>query len=265
MSSDPPTQFDHAVLLVPYHDLRKPPSWVTNNFTLSPGGRHADGKTENCLIMFRDGTYLELIAFINDDPEKRKGHWWDKPFGIVDFALTGGDFNHGHLSEGLSQAKSKIEYEEPKEGGRMMEKPRRELRWKVTFPKGVKRGTAPFWCNDVTPRDWRAAATDGNTRHPSGAIGLAGMTVEVPEEEFEDAEKAYGVLTQAARGHRRFAVGTPFDVGRIPDPEIEVKRKADNSDQEPILTLILQSPARDGLLDIEEKVGNGLVRIKFVK
>lgn len=45
-------------------------------FTISPGGRHADNRTENRLVIFADGSYLELIAFINDDPEKREGHWW---------------------------------------------------------------------------------------------------------------------------------------------------------------------------------------------
>lgn len=87
---------DHVVLLLPYAQLQDLPAWVTNNFTVSEGGKsailattphifwahkrflgkHADGKTENKLILFRDGSYLELIAFVNDDPEKRKGHWW---------------------------------------------------------------------------------------------------------------------------------------------------------------------------------------------
>lgn len=72
-------QLDHVVLLVPYEDVVNPPSWVTDNFIINPGGTHADGKTENKLVLFADGTYLELIAFINDDAEKRRGHWWDKP------------------------------------------------------------------------------------------------------------------------------------------------------------------------------------------
>lgn len=55
---------------------------------IQPGGKHADGRTENRLVVFRDGTYLELIAFIDDAPEKRRGHWWDRAFGVVDYALT---------------------------------------------------------------------------------------------------------------------------------------------------------------------------------
>ena len=67
---------DHVVLLLPYKTLNDLPSWVTSNFKVSEGGQHADEKTVNRLVLFRDGTYLELIAFVNDDPQKRKGHWW---------------------------------------------------------------------------------------------------------------------------------------------------------------------------------------------
>jgi hypothetical protein len=28
------------------------------------------------LILLADGSYIELIAFINDDPALREGHWW---------------------------------------------------------------------------------------------------------------------------------------------------------------------------------------------
>jgi hypothetical protein len=37
--------------------------------------RHGDNKTENKLIIFADGSYIELIAFIDDDPKLRDGHW----------------------------------------------------------------------------------------------------------------------------------------------------------------------------------------------
>jgi hypothetical protein len=41
------------------------------------------------LVVFRDGSYLELIAFIDDDPKHREGHWWgDKGWGVIDFAFT---------------------------------------------------------------------------------------------------------------------------------------------------------------------------------
>lgn len=35
-------QLDHVVLLIPYDSLVNPPSWITDNFTLSAGGKHGD-------------------------------------------------------------------------------------------------------------------------------------------------------------------------------------------------------------------------------
>jgi hypothetical protein len=73
------------------------------------------------LVLFRDGTYLELIAFINDDPKHREGHWWDKSFGVVDFALTTHDglksFQDEELEKRLKASGSEISYAEPREGG----------------------------------------------------------------------------------------------------------------------------------------------------
>lgn len=124
-------QLDHVVLLLPYKDILKPPSWLTDNFIISEGGRHADNRTENRLVLFADGSYLELIAFIDDDPENRDGHWWDKPFGVVDFALTTIDESFGELDgikERLSQTDTQISYSDPKHGGRL--KPDgTELQW----------------------------------------------------------------------------------------------------------------------------------------
>jgi hypothetical protein len=39
-------QLDHIVILLPYTDIVNPPSWITDCFTISPGGRHGDNKTE---------------------------------------------------------------------------------------------------------------------------------------------------------------------------------------------------------------------------
>ena len=52
---------DHVVLLLPYDYLGNPPEWIAKNFTVSAGGKHADGKTENRLVLFRDGTYVRFL------------------------------------------------------------------------------------------------------------------------------------------------------------------------------------------------------------
>lgn len=115
---------DHVVILVPYSYLSGLPGlpgsepsggggdggggegaqalpWFRELFTFSPGGRHADGVTENVLVLFRDGVYLEFIAFTpesaggSDAGEGktsggRDGHKWGKfvEGSVVDWAVT---------------------------------------------------------------------------------------------------------------------------------------------------------------------------------
>ena len=119
-----PPYLDHIIILLPYAKLLQLPAWIPKNFTVSPGGRHADGKTENRLVCFEDGSYIEFISFINDDPANRKGHWWgDRKFGIIDFAFThldlDADKNAKDVNERLRKIGGrKIRYLEPKEGDR---------------------------------------------------------------------------------------------------------------------------------------------------
>jgi hypothetical protein len=178
---------DHVIILVPYATLSNPPPWITKHFTLTPGGRHADGKTENKLICFQDGSYIELIAFINDDTKNREDHWWGKkPYGIIDFAFTTADSaeqNFKDIQGRLEDNEGAIRYKEPREGGRMREDGQ-ELKWKVTFPETTghyQRGELPFFCHDVTDRSLRVPIQLETTKHPSGAYGIKKMTICITE------------------------------------------------------------------------------------
>ncbi|KAH7052233.1 glyoxalase-like domain-containing protein, partial [Macrophomina phaseolina] len=177
---------DHIVVLLSYLELLNLPTWIKANFTVSPGGRHADGKTENKLILFQDGTYIELIAFLHDDPANRRGHWWgDKRHGIIDWALTSSTVEHANRAAAcLREWKSKQDnealadfaYTQPRQGGRR--KPDgQEIAWFVTFPQGVRRGLAPFWCHDSTPRQLRAPIGPQGLQHQCGAIGISNLIV----------------------------------------------------------------------------------------
>ena len=70
-----PIRLDHLVILV--HDL----GWATRDyeglgFRVTSGGEHADGLTHNALIPFVDGTYVELVAFLDrDDPRYNLWAW----------------------------------------------------------------------------------------------------------------------------------------------------------------------------------------------
>ncbi|KAL9622508.1 MAG: hypothetical protein Q9160_003184 [Pyrenula sp. 1 TL-2023] len=145
--------------------------------------------TANKLIIFADGSYIELIAFIDDDPTKQDGHWWnpaEKGYGIVDYAFTLPNSNDADAATTFNQLRDRIlrlDIPEPwkpqtlRSGSRR--KPSGELiEWHVSFPQAEARGRAPFWCFDVTPRERRVPANDpAATTHPNGARGVAELTI----------------------------------------------------------------------------------------
>jgi hypothetical protein len=197
---------DHIIILVPYDSLVSLPEWITTNFTVTPGGIHADGKTENKLICFRDGCYIELIAFIKDDPSLREDHFWgDKKFGIIDFAFTSRSDDaptlflqlEKRLRElDLGKDRPKVEYQPPVSGGRTRPDGQ-EVKWNVTFPvanTGYQRGELPFFCHDLTPRNLRVPFTEESVTHPNGAYGIDEMYIYASEERCASLAQAYSAI-----------------------------------------------------------------------
>ena len=257
-------ELDHVVLLIPYDTLKNPPNWITDNFTLSPGGRHGDNKTENRLVIFQDGTYLELIAFIDDDPEKRKGHWWDKPFGVVDFALTTSkkSLDHKGLKERLEKSGAGVSYGEPKTGGRSTNG--KDIKWEVTFPNNVPRGNVPFFCEDVTDRNWRVPQAKENTDHPCKALGMAGVVVEVQKAQLDKLSDANAaILDEKKDDNGRYRLAAPVKSNKLMPPTLKLQEAAKGSERELELALTLQISASDPKSSIHEKIGDGVVRIDF--
>lgn len=254
---------DHVVILLPYDYLENPPNWIKNNFTLSPGGRHGDNKTENRLVLFRDGTYIEFIAFIDDDPEKRKGHWWDKPYGVVDYAFCSAKFDYDELVKRLDSTDTGITYNPPKPGGRARPDGV-ELRWEVCFPKNVARGYVPFFCTDVTPRERRVPITIENTTHPCGALGMAGVAVEFKKDDLDHFSTATAaILGDTRRQDNEYSTHAPNEVEKMKQPTIRLHERASDSDMDLALTLILQTAGHETGGDIGERIDGGVVSIKF--
>ncbi|VUC23979.1 unnamed protein product [Clonostachys rosea] len=191
---------DHFVIVVPYPFLASPPSWLTDAFTVSQGGKHADGVTENILVHLPDGSYLEFIAFVpGNDPAKRAGHrWGHKQEGTVaDWALTlnpaksgdQGEDIHGatafrKIQQAVLASQAEIQYPDPVRGGRLRPDGA-ELKWAVSGPKRqdgqtapIEPGQTPFWCLDSTPRNLRVPFEEpGATDHPSGILGVARVEI----------------------------------------------------------------------------------------
>lgn len=183
---------DHIVILVPHETLLNLPLWISEAFTVLTGGRHADGVTENKLIVLQDGVYLELIAFIPGKETERKSHRWGqrREGHIVDWANTlhnGADLEV--IRSRVAAAGSGIKYTAPSAGGRVRPDGT-ELQWTISAPyadddkvgavAAFAGGEAPFWCLDRTPRNLRVPhQVESNVKHASGAVGVAGVTVSV--------------------------------------------------------------------------------------
>jgi glyoxalase-like protein len=190
-SARSPASLDHIILLVP--SLSNLPASITQHFTLTAGGTHADGLTENILISLASGTYIELIAFTDKAPpgsQARSGHWWgEKREGTwIDWCLGGyppsktpeqqrdGGGEGGQGYEGGEEAMG-IEYARPMGGGRVLPGGN-TIRWEVTFPSATYvRGSVPFFCHDVTPRELRVPGSKEAIEHPCGAVGVAEVRI----------------------------------------------------------------------------------------
>ncbi len=171
------TGLDHLVILVEaledaiagYEEL---------GFTVTPGGEHADGLTRNALVPFADGTYLELVAFVNSTDE-RDNVWGWRPFsraggGLIDYCVASSDLaaDVRRLEEvgfGVSG---------PDAGGRQLPDGT-EIRWKSARVRQEGR-VLPFLIEDETPRALRVSGEPA-TRHPNGARGISRLSISTRE------------------------------------------------------------------------------------
>ncbi|GAA5841065.1 hypothetical protein JCM9279_000528 [Rhodotorula babjevae] len=190
-----PPALDHIIILVPHHLLANLPPSLTSAFTVTRGGKHADGLTENKLVILRDGSYLELIAFVpppsssSTSTSARDEHWWGRKLaGIIDYALTSPS----------PPSSFPAAYDPPCAGGRTRPDGA-AVEWLVTFPShAFERGAVPFWCHDVTPRALRVPVDDEDkAAHPCGAVGVRRLEVRVPQRAWDEALKAYEDLPGA--------------------------------------------------------------------
>ena len=79
--------FDHAVIAVQNLDVAIQ-DYCDLGFTVFRGGVHANRATENALIVFEDGTYLELLARTNEQPVA----------GLIDFGvLLNNEIGRAHV------------------------------------------------------------------------------------------------------------------------------------------------------------------------
>ncbi|QRV86849.1 hypothetical protein RhiJN_14867 [Ceratobasidium sp. AG-Ba] len=193
---------DHIIHLSPPGKLDEAVAhWESLGFKVIPGGQHADGLTSNALVSLADGVYIELIAFIHppssyppDHP--RHTHWWaPKQPGWIDWACLGlEDAVDETIHEREKQAESGVGYQPGQVGGRVRAGDGKELKWRVTFPERKHgRGSVPFFCQDLTPRELRVPSADTET-HTNTALGISHIHLSVPADTFSKVKAQLSVV-----------------------------------------------------------------------
>lgn len=221
MAAAASTLLDHIVILVPHDILLNLPPWLSETFTVLYGGRHADGVTENKLILFQDGVYIELIAFFPGKEQGKSHKWGQRREGhIIDWAntlLVENDL--AVIRSRVESAGTEINHSDPESGGRVRHDGK-ELQWVISAPiiqensnepDAFVGGEAPFWCLDRTPRDLRVPyQVEDKIKHPCGALGVAGLIVAVGDAQlFEKLRGVYDAL-QGQKGLRLDQKGHGF-------------------------------------------------------
>lgn len=189
-----PLALDHMVVVVDRLEAAAA-EFGAAGFTVTPGGRHDGLPTENALVVFADGTYLELLAMRT--PADREGlreirgtaKWEAHLAGVSAIArrflprLAGpagvGDFcaSRAPLARFAREARARGVVAA---GPVAMERRRPDgvvLAWELLLPAD---DTLPFFIADRTPRADRVPASPAATTHANGARGITQVTVRAP-------------------------------------------------------------------------------------
>lgn len=194
MSLSAGARLDHVVVIVP--SLAEAVAGFTQaGFTVTPGGRHDSIPTENALVCFSDGSYLELLAARESSARDelralRAGRGWERHLkgvsavarrflphlagadGVADWALQGDTLERRAArlrALGVKAAGPLAMGRERPDGVR--------LEWRLLLPESRLH---PFWIADRSPRELRVPADARSTTHSNGATGIAAVRVRTP-------------------------------------------------------------------------------------
>ncbi len=174
---------DHIVILVDDLDLASR-DYTALGFSVVNGGKHADGLTQNALIAFEDGSYLELLNFLSPPPN---GHLFARSAqsaeGIISYALLPDD-----IEADIARARQHgLHIRGPIRGGRLRPDGL-EIAWQTGR---ADHPALPFLCADLTPRDLRVPHGPAQL-HANGVSGIAEVAVLV--DDLEEAARLYSAL-----------------------------------------------------------------------
>jgi Glyoxalase-like domain len=193
-------RFDHAVVCVV--DLEEAiEDFRGLGFNPITGGTHAGGKTHNALIVFRDGTYLELLAPTSPalltglDPADRSSFLFlfAEGEGFRAYALVSDDLEADTVAmkaRGIS-----VDLQPPNGRARPDGV---QLRWRSAYLSEQPGTMTPFFLQDLTPRNLRVPDEPTSTTHPNGATGIWEVTIKMRKAPNDFHAQLFGVEGQPA-------------------------------------------------------------------
>lgn len=230
-----PLYLDHVVILV--NDLHAAiADYRALGFNAFFGGEHTGGKTHNALIVFQDGTYLELLA--PTDPALLKSvnaadrssflYMFQDGEGFGGCAFASDDL----VSDTTAMQARGLDVQLRPPGGRARPDGQ-ELRWRSAM---IGDSMTPFFIQDETPRVLRVPNEPEKTTQPNGVLGAAGLHIQVSDLQagLQRYQAIFGMeptATQftvrgvtlslsAAPGDRLVAIALRAGVSRTLDPAL---------------------------------------------
>lgn len=187
-------QLDHVVVVVSSL-AEATAAFVAAGFTVAPGGQHDAIPTENALVGFADGSYLELLAAREAGTRTelralRASERWERHLkGVSAIArrflpgLAGADGVADWVlcASALAPRAAALRAVNVKAAGPVrMSRQRADgerLEWDLLLPESALH---PFWIADRTPRERRVPGGAVATTHANGARGIAAVRVRTP-------------------------------------------------------------------------------------
>lgn len=181
-------RLDHLIIAV--HDLTTATAnYQALGFTVLPGGVHANGATHNALVVFADGSYLELLALTGSSPQNDAADYrflLQSGEGFVGYALQS-----DHLAVDVARMQARgVNINLAPEGGRQRPDGT-TLRWRTAVCDDGS--MSPFFIQDVTPRSLRVPDTPDATTHANGVRGICDVIFYVAD--LAAAIERYSAIT----------------------------------------------------------------------
>ncbi len=165
-------ELDHIVIAVDELD-KAVTDFNALGFDTVPGGRHEDLGTHNALIIFKDRTYLELLAPLPNRSRTGFPGVGGGNEGYVGFAL---------LAENIANAVNRLRERgvqiTDSQAGSRVRPDGMVVEW---FTALIDEGRSPFLIQDETPRIMRVPRDVKPTNHPNEVTGIESITILAPD------------------------------------------------------------------------------------